>query len=85
MSPREYPGRFYPDYCTGWAILYSPDTVFRLYKEAQRSEYFWIDDVHVTGTLLNRINYTLTNAGTLAVSSKVGTSGIDVWLVHCFL
>jgi len=49
VSYSEYPGRFYPPYCQGWAVLYSPDVVFQLYKESQMSSYFWIDDVFVTG------------------------------------
>ncbi|XP_054289413.1 beta-1,3-galactosyltransferase 5-like [Macrosteles quadrilineatus] len=68
VSHREYKNRWYPDYCTGWAILYSPDAVFRLYREAQRSEYFWIDDVHVTGTLMSRANLTHTDVGSLGAS-----------------
>ena len=78
VSPQEYPGRTYPAYCSGWAVLYSPDVVFMLYREAQRGEYFWIDDVHVTGTLAARVNLTQTPLGSLVLSpeqveSLVGT------------
>uniref|UniRef100_A0A1B6EB26 Hexosyltransferase n=1 Tax=Clastoptera arizonana TaxID=38151 RepID=A0A1B6EB26_9HEMI len=66
VSPAEYKERRYPDYCSGWAIIYSPDVLFHLYKEAQRTSYFWIDDVHLTGTLLSRLNYTHTSIGSLA-------------------
>ncbi|XP_011309388.1 beta-1,3-galactosyltransferase 5 isoform X2 [Fopius arisanus] len=52
VSPQEYPGRHYPAYCAGWAVLYSPDSVFLLYREAQREPYFWIDDVHITDDLI---------------------------------
>lgn len=58
VSPLEYPGKQYPAYCAGWAILYSPDSVFLLYREAQREPYFWIDDVHITGTLARKVNLT---------------------------
>lgn len=68
VSPKEYPGRLYPRYCAGWAVLYSPDAVFLLYREAQRTPYFWIDDVHVTGTLAARANLSQTPLGTLALS-----------------
>ncbi|XP_069674444.1 beta-1,3-galactosyltransferase 5-like [Periplaneta americana] len=68
VSPLEYPGRTYPAYCSGWAVLYSPDVVFLLYREAQRAEYFWIDDVHVTGTLAARANLTQTPLGSLVLS-----------------
>uniref|UniRef100_A0A0A9ZF59 Hexosyltransferase n=1 Tax=Lygus hesperus TaxID=30085 RepID=A0A0A9ZF59_LYGHE len=62
VSPSEYPNRYYPPYCTGWAILYSPDVVFKLYSEAQQTPYFWIDDVHITGTLASMINITQTHS-----------------------
>ncbi|KAJ9579940.1 hypothetical protein L9F63_004413, partial [Diploptera punctata] len=68
VSPLEYPGKTYPAYCAGWAVLYSPDVVFMLYREAQRGEYFWIDDVHVTGTLAARANLTQTPLGSLVLS-----------------
>ncbi|KAJ8890653.1 hypothetical protein PR048_010162 [Dryococelus australis] len=68
VSPSEYPGRVYPTYCAGWAILYSPDVAFLLYSEAQRDRYFWIDDVHVTGTLAAKANLTQTDLGSLVLS-----------------
>ncbi|XP_063235154.1 beta-1,3-galactosyltransferase 5 [Bacillus rossius redtenbacheri] len=68
VSPAEYPSRVYPPYCAGWAVLYSPDVVFLLYREAQRARYFWIDDVHVTGTLASRANLTQTDVGSLALT-----------------
>ncbi|EFA01052.2 Lactosylceramide 1,3-N-acetyl-beta-D-glucosaminyltransferase-like Protein [Tribolium castaneum] len=51
----EYAAKTYPPYCPGWAVLYSPDVVFDLYREAQKTDYFWIDDVHITGTLIEKI------------------------------
>ncbi len=65
VSTKEYSKRFYPTYCPGFSIVYSADTVFRLYKEAQRTPYFWIDDVHVTGSLAQAINSTITPIGDL--------------------
>jgi hypothetical protein len=32
--------------------------VHALYREAQHTPYFWVDDVHVTGTLAKKINLT---------------------------
>lgn len=58
VSPQEYPGRNFPGYCAGYAILYSPDSVFLLYREAQKIPYFWIDDVHITGTVAINVNLT---------------------------
>lgn len=64
----EYKERFYPTYCIGWYILYSPDVVFQLYMLVQRTNYFWIDDVLITGILPTKlpfIRHTDTSALTL--------------------
>lgn len=71
VSPLEYPGTHYPVYCAGWAILYSPDSVFLLYREAQREPYFWIDDVHVTGTLARKVNLTQTSLHSLVLTNEM--------------
>ncbi|XP_074101847.1 beta-1,3-galactosyltransferase 5 [Cotesia typhae] len=70
VSPQEYPGRRYPAYCAGWAILYSPDSVFLLYKEAQREPYFWIDDVHITGTVARKVNLTHSSLHSLVLKNE---------------
>ncbi|XP_044766994.1 beta-1,3-galactosyltransferase 5-like [Coccinella septempunctata] len=56
VSFSEYPAKNYPTYCPGWFLLYSQNVVFNLYKEAQKSKYFWIDDIHLTGTLVKKLN-----------------------------
>ncbi|EDW73548.2 uncharacterized protein Dwil_GK16591 [Drosophila willistoni] len=61
VSFSEYSEHYYPPYCPGFAIIYSPDVVFRLYKAAQRSNYFWIDDVHITGIMAQETNTTITS------------------------
>lgn len=63
VSTKEYHDRYYPTYCPGFSIIYSPDIVFTLYKEAQRWPYFWIDDVHITGSLTKATNVTITPLG----------------------
>lgn len=68
VSPQEYPGRLYPAYCAGWAILYSPDVVFILYREAQKESYFWIDDVHITGILAKKLNITQSSLDSLVLT-----------------
>lgn len=70
MSFKEYRDKYYPPYCPGYALLYSPDIVFKLYREAQRSEYFWIDDVYITGILAKRINLTQTSIENFVLSKK---------------
>lgn len=76
----EYPGSFFEDYCSGWAYLADMAAVRAMAAEASFRPYFWVDDVHVTGTLarmagvaLRRINprYT-TEADGLALWAKPG-------------
>lgn len=55
VSFTEYPGRKYPTYCSGWGVLMSPDVVFKLYLLSSKVPYFWVDDVHITGTLASRV------------------------------
>ncbi|OQR71611.1 beta-1 [Tropilaelaps mercedesae] len=47
----EYPLMFFENYCSGWAYLMTPDIARRLYLESRHRPYFWVDDVHITGTL----------------------------------
>ncbi|KRT86517.1 hypothetical protein AMK59_423 [Oryctes borbonicus] len=70
VSVKEYPYRTYPTYCAGFALMYSPDIVFALYRKAQITDYFWIDDVHVTGTLAKQANVTHTDASQFILSAK---------------
>uniref|UniRef100_A0A2S2NA04 Hexosyltransferase n=1 Tax=Schizaphis graminum TaxID=13262 RepID=A0A2S2NA04_SCHGA len=70
VSYSEYPNRWYPIYCRGWAIVYSPDVIYKLYTEAQVTPYFWIDDVHITGTIAVKQNITQTDLGELAVDES---------------
>lgn len=70
VSFTEYPDKFYPTYCPGWTLLYSPDVALALYKEAQKSDYFWIDDIHLTGTLTQKLNFTHTDIESLVLSDK---------------
>ncbi|XP_969838.2 beta-1,3-galactosyltransferase 5 [Tribolium castaneum] len=70
VSFTEYPAEKYPTYCLGWVILYSPNVVFDLYKEAQKTDYFWIDDVHITGILVEKIHLTRVDVNKLVLSDN---------------
>lgn len=56
----EYSGRYFPHSCPGFSILYSADSILPLYFEAQKLPYFWIDDVHITGTVASNLNMSIT-------------------------
>ncbi|KAK9886751.1 hypothetical protein WA026_018403 [Henosepilachna vigintioctopunctata] len=62
VSFSEYPDKIYPTYCPGWFLLYSQNVVFELYREAQKTKVFWIDDIHLTGTLFKKLNMVHTDA-----------------------
>ncbi|XP_044252424.1 beta-1,3-galactosyltransferase 5 isoform X2 [Tribolium madens] len=76
VSFKEYPDKVYPPYCPGWAIIYSPDVVFELYREAQKTDYFWIDDVHITGTLVAKIHLSHVNIDSLVLDRKEQTDAL---------
>lgn len=58
----EYDGDYYPNYCPGFFILYSADIIKSLYQVAQSLPYFWIDDVHITGTVASKLGIAITPA-----------------------
>lgn len=49
-----YPGKFYAPFISGWAYAITADAIRAIIKESVKLPYFWIDDVHVTGTLAER-------------------------------
>ena len=51
VSSAEWAGAEYPAYCAGWAYVTTLPTVSRVLAWASLHPYFWIDDLHVTGTL----------------------------------
>ncbi|XP_013774536.1 beta-1,3-galactosyltransferase 5-like [Limulus polyphemus] len=51
VSFDEYPRNNFINYCSGWAYLMTPDVAGALEKESGKFKYFWVDDVHVTGTI----------------------------------
>lgn len=70
LSRSEYPNDYFPTYCEGASIIYSNDVVTKLYDKAQRTEFFWIDDVHITGTIAQGFNFNITDAGEYYLSTE---------------
>lgn len=70
VSIPEYRNKYYPSHCPGYSIIYTPDVALQLYREAQQQPYFWIDDVHMTGTIAHRINVTITPTGAMLLNTS---------------
>lgn len=77
VTYHEYPGRYYPLSCPGFAILYSPDAVWALYHGAQKLPYFWIDDVHITGTVASNLSLSITPFDNMYLNYTVHKDLID--------
>lgn len=73
----EYPDKYYPPYCPGWALLYSPDVLFALYNKVQQSKYFWIDDVLITGMLLKELQIEHTDFHQLTLARQIKNKIIE--------
>ncbi|XP_022223401.2 beta-1,3-galactosyltransferase 4 [Drosophila obscura] len=61
VTYKEYPHRYYPDYCPGFAIVYAPEVARRLFKAAQKANYFWVDDALITGVLATETHTKITS------------------------
>lgn len=56
LTIEEYPASNFPDYCQGYNILYSSDAASAVYKKAQTLPYFYIEDVHMSGTITSMLH-----------------------------
>ncbi|XP_045132416.1 beta-1,3-galactosyltransferase 5-like [Portunus trituberculatus] len=54
VSETDYPDKFYAPFISGWAYAITADAVRAVVQESSMWPYFWIDDVHITGTLAER-------------------------------
>ncbi|ODM96626.1 Beta-1,3-galactosyltransferase 1 [Orchesella cincta] len=51
-SEEDWPDEWYPDYCSGWAYEITVDLIHKIYSVSNHRKLFWVDDVFVTGALL---------------------------------
>ncbi|KAG5307208.1 PREDICTED: beta-1,3-galactosyltransferase 5 isoform X1 [Acromyrmex echinatior] len=66
VSKAEYINNIYPDFVSGWLYITHPQIASRLINYAVSShEYFWIDDVFVTGILRQALNIKIQNISEL--------------------
>ena len=55
VSYSEYKYNVYPEYCAGWAYVTNIETMRSILKVSKNESYFWIDDLFVTGILVQKI------------------------------
>ena len=60
VTQYEYSNSTYPTFCLGNSEIFSPDVVERLYNVALSTDFFWLDDVFVTGVLRDKANVPVT-------------------------
>lgn len=51
VSKELYPDEMYPDFCSGSSYLMRATDAVKIYSASNRTQFFWIDDVFVTGIL----------------------------------
>lgn len=60
VSRVEYASDFYPTYAARHSIIYSRDVAIKLLNESNLVNFFWVEDVFVTGILRTQINIDIT-------------------------
>lgn len=56
VSTEEFPGHFYPTYCSGTAYGFSTSILSDLYRSALQAKIFRMEDVFITGIAAQQIN-----------------------------
>lgn len=51
----------YPDYCSGSAYLVKAEDAAKIYSVSNKTNFFWIDDVFVTGILREKYDLLANN------------------------
>lgn len=51
VTKEEYVDKYYASFVSGWVYAMTIDAATAIVDESFKRPYFWIDDVHVTGTL----------------------------------
>lgn len=56
MSRELYADDHYPDYCSGSSYVVNANDAAKLYSVSSHTNFFWVDDVYVTGILREKYN-----------------------------
>lgn len=55
VKNEEYSSSMYPAFLSGWFYVTTPKVSQNVYYLSQKTPYFWIDDVYVTGILADKL------------------------------
>ena len=58
VSKIEFKDDKYPRYCQGYAYMTTPSIIKKLYESSLKIQFFWIDDVYITGIVAHTLNIT---------------------------
>lgn len=61
VTDEEFKSRYFPSYARRYALIYSNDVAVRMYEKAQNMNFFWIDDIFISGLLRLQINGDIKN------------------------
>ena len=70
VQKSEYPADVYPSFVSGWGYLTTVEAIRSMLERSSPKEYFWIDDVFVTGTLRNRADVTILDMSSIFTHYK---------------
>ena len=57
ISSTYYPGeKYYPPHCIGPTVFITGDLVGHLLRESRKVQFFWIDDIYLTGLLMKGVD-----------------------------
>lgn len=55
IPEEDFPGEYFPPYCSGSAFLLSGDMAQAMYEASLETPFFWVDDYYITGALIKRL------------------------------
>ncbi|XP_044757891.1 beta-1,3-galactosyltransferase 5-like [Coccinella septempunctata] len=82
LTFKEYPHRYHPPSCNGFFFVYSKNVAFQLYRQAQNTEYFWLEDVHITGHLFKKLGINHVNARPFMIIQKKLAEIMKTGVIH---
>jgi len=75
---RIVPQRFYPVYCSGLFAIMSADVVRAAYRASYYVRFFWLEDVYITGRLMEAMRHSTRSLGENRGVAEGGQSEVGV-------